>query len=677
MGRALLPFFGSAQSVWLTCLMFFQLTLFAGYLYAHLLSFTAKKRLIHGALLGLALVALPQLDAVSLERFAANDSPAVGVLLALVRSIGVPFFLLTTCAPLVQRVYAERSRVSPYPLYAASNFGSLAGLLAYPLIVEPMMGLSEQVVWWNRAFVVLVLGLGVVFLQRTTVSRPTRDQRVSAPTGLKMQWLLMAAIPSSLLMGTTTYLTTDIASIPLLWVVPLSLYLITFIVAFGRQRGDVAPVTVRASRFLALAMLTALVMGVNQPAAILLAISLALLLLASLVCHTRLVALQPPPAALTSFYLYIAAGGALGGVFNALIAPILFTDILEYPLVILLFVAATQSRAVERWSEELRPAVPVVVGILLLIPLTGLLPGDPQLADGVIRIAVGIVVVLAYRLQHRGFAFPLALVAFFAVGSLLFNPTRHHLVDKHRGFYGVLRVHDTPEGRRTLVHGRIVHGREDLAQRGKCQPDGYYCRRSPLAAVIAQAQTLAAPRSIALIGVGAGNSICYATKAEKWDLYELSPAVDTFAREYFTYLESNNAAQAQTVIGDGRLNLMKSGERYALIVVDGFSSDSIPIHLLTREAVSGYVDHLVPDGLIAFHISNQYFQLAEPIANVAASLGLHAYAKQVDLADDCLPSRWVYLSRSSKPLEGWTQLTGEGDEAWSDEKAHLLSALGW
>ncbi len=676
-GRLLLPYFGSVQSVWLTCLMFFQVTLFLGYLYAHLLTRAKMRSVIHGALLVAALILRPQINSSLLEYAASYSHPSVGVLVALISMVGIPFFVLATCAPLVQRLYAERYQSSPYALYSASNVGSLLGLLSYPFLIEPLMALSVQVAWWDCAFAVLIFGLAVLFFLSRTPSSEERSIVCATSTRQKILWLFTAAIPSSLLMGTTTYLTTDIASIPLLWVLPLSLYLITFIIAFSGRDGPPPRWLTRAFRFLAIATLTALIMGVNQPALLLIVLNLALLFVASLVCHRCLVSSKPHEAEVTNFYVYVAAGGALGGIFNAACAPLLFTNILEYPLAILLCALFVQWQPVESWKSALKPVLPVVALALVLLVLSRWSGWYFMRSETMTRIGLTALVIMAYRLQNKGVSFAMALSVISVAGSWFANPVYQNLVDSRRDFYGVLRVHDTTDGFRTLVHGRVVHGREQHALKGRCEPDGYYCRRSPLVAAVEEAQKIPGPRKVALIGVGTGNSICYATREETWDLYELSPAVNEFALQYFSYLPHNNAGERRTFLGDGRLELSKSREQYALIVVDGFSSDSIPIHLLTKEAMKGYLDHLTPQGVIAFHISNQYFQLAQPLADVAATLRLHAYLKAVDLGGDCLPSRWVMVTKEGRALPGWIALQGSPERAWSDEQSYLLSALEW
>lgn len=722
-GKMVLPRLGGSPEVWNTSMVFFQVALLAGYAYAHLSVGTLgvrRQMLMHAGVLLLPVLVLP----IALPEWSAPgdgwQSPWLLGLLAV--AVGAPFFSLASASPLLQKWFTatrHEAAEDPYFLYASSNAGSLLGLLAYPLVVEPLLPIEEQSRFWSvgyAAFVVLA-GLCAALTLRSPggggepetegpEERSTRGRAAIGPDapstgtgggspsiGDRLLWLACAFVPSSLLLAVTHHLTTDVAPVPLLWVVPLALYLGTFIVAFSRRRILSIP---RLSRFMAIAgVVLALVMlaGIRDPAWAMVLVHLGVLAIAGLLCHGRLAEHRPPTSHLTEFYLLVAAGGALGGIFNALIAPHLFDGLLEYPIAIVL-ACFLRPKSGEGSEEHPVRARAIDVGLPAGLALLALLPRIAEetlggIPDGVIVVAtIAVPALILYLASRRRLRFALGVASL--LGVAYFAPQeRGEILHEERTFFGVYEVAVDPEGRfRTLFHGTTVHGTQGTGPDGAEEPLGYYHRSGPAGDVMTRLANRPGAH-IGLVGMGTGALAALADPSHRLTFFEIDPAVVRIAENprYFTYLAETSATY-ETVVGDGRLALAERQDRFDLLVLDAFSSASIPVHLLTREAIELYVDRLKPDGALLFHISSRHLDLASVLGALARDLDLAA-VQRYDLREDedqergILSSGWVLMARQPEHLaplvdERWRPL-GPAPETpvWRDDFSNILSAYRW
>ena len=710
--RMVLPLLGGSPAVWNTCMMFFQAALLGGYLYAHVVStrLTVRQQtVLHVVLLAASVLALP----IALGRGVAAPSgtaPIIWLVGLLTVSLGGPFFMLSTGAPLLQRWFSHTghpSAANPYFLYAASNLGSMIALLAYPTLLEPSMRLATQSRLWSVAYVALIalVTLCAVLATRraatvgaTSVSgaTPIESSTISAPqsdgvvtVARRLRWVALAFVPSSLLLGVTTYLSTDVAPIPLLWVAPLALYLLTFVVAFS-DRVWFRPALLMALQavFLVWIVLT-IAVDVSGKVGVMAPTHLAVLFLTGLICHGALASDRPPVSRLTEFYLWISLGGMLGGVFNALIAPTVFNTVLEYPIVLVLAAAV---RPLAR-SGTTRDRVLDVVAPLVLAPIVWVVVRNgfplPGLSVRASLVAFATFPLLCLAFQRRPVRFALGL-AVILVGGAFALAHNEQLLYRGRSFFGVHKV-VRMSGIRALQHGTTVHGGQSTDSREVLEPLIYYHRRSPIAQVFTTLMTTVPSRRVGIVGLGTGSLACYGRKNERWTFYEIDPLVERIARTpaYFTFLR-DCPPTTDVVIGDGRLSLARAPDAsFDLIIIDAFGSDAIPVHLLTREALGVYLRKLKPDGAVAFHISNRYLDLEPVVANAATSIsasaliGSDTYLSPEERGPNRSLSKWVLVSASPSgvaaltALEGWRQPNSRDQTAWTDDFSNVLSVFHW
>lgn len=698
--KALLPLFGGTAAVWTACMLFYQGALLFGYAYAHALRRLAPRMetAVHLALLAAASAALPPG-----VRDGWTPEPGAGVvslLAALTRAAGLPLLALAAGAPLLQRWYARsgagRSE-DPYFLYAASNLGSFGALLAYPFVVEPLWDLLGQGRLWSGAYVCL-LALWCACAWRTRGGRRAVEEPSTAPGWPeRLRWAALAAVPSSLMLGVTTTITTDIAPVPLLWVAPLALYLATYVGAFsGRGPGltrwfaAAAPLAAAAWAFAGLFDLT------TRPA---LMLHLGVLTVLAGALHGRLADARPPASRLSAYYLWAAAGGAAGGLFNGLVAPLAFSGIYEYgaavaAAMLLLPDAAMPARppGAEEERRWWRPALLSAAAAALLCWAGDRLPWRSDFLDvlgAVYKVLVP--AALAYHLSLSPRAFRAALAALVAVFALReASADRAAVVVRERDFYGVLTVKRDTAGRwTTLTHGNTIHGRQSLDPSRRAEPLTYFHREGPAGEVFSalRAAQGGRPARVAVVGLGAGSLAAYARAGDEFVFYELDPAVERLARAHFSYLADAAArgASVRVAPGDARLTLaQESGPLYDLLVVDAFSSDSIPVHLVTREALALYRARLAPRGLVAFHVTNRHLRLARAFARQAAEAGLAAARRNDALPaeEGALASEWVVLASEPAllgPLAadgGWMGMRPTPrDPLWTDSYSSLLPLL--
>jgi spermidine synthase len=690
--RIALPRLGGAPAVWNSAMLVYQALLLGGYAYAHWLARHSARTqaVVHVSACAIAAVLLP------IGLSAAAQPPDISAFLwvpwLLLSSIGPLFFLVSANAPLLQRWFAWRGGGDPYPLFAASNLGSFAGLIAYPLLLEPLMPVSAQRLLWTAGYgVLLALLLACAF--QLTRGDPLHDSNTEGRQRPRLRrifsWIWLAFIPSGLMLSTTLFITTDIMPMPLLWVVPLSLYLLSFTIAFS-TRGRIAGLLAIAAPYLLVPAGIALFIGEHLPLAVTAAILLAALFAISVACHLRIYRSRPDPDQLTAFYLAVALGGALGGLFCALIAPLIFDWTYEYPL---LLIAA---------------AITLLPGYSPLLPNRWLERAEIRraaLASAALILVSAVIAVAVWQRNSdlvRYGSFAAILVGSLAVGSrlLLISTMLAGMIfagawmrlersiepgRMTRTYFGIYSVVDSGASRQ-LMHGTTLHGIQLLTPGWERFATTYYGRESGVGRALELAPRMFGPNaSVSVVGLGAGTLACYKQQHQRWTFFELDPAVVELATKsrWFTFLE-RCAPEARIIIGDARLKLAKEPPGAAdVLVVDAFSSDAIPLHLLTREAFALYGRYLKSNGLLLVHISNRHLDL-EPV--VSAPPGWQARFGQFSAPWDyrhLTTSHWMALSRSAATIDALSSVGGdafwqpatERRLLWTDDHASLLSAF--
>jgi hypothetical protein len=710
--KMVLPLYGGSSGVWTTCMLFFQAALLGGYAYAHVGSKTFGVRrhaVIHLILILAVLLFLPIGGPASWAPMP-NWPPSLSLLTMLAARVGLPYLAVAGTAPLLQLWFAEtrhHSASDPYFLYASSNLGSMLALLGYPLLVEKVLPLEKQVSLWLSGYTLLSILVTVCAL--TLRSRPQDESRVSPEGNADMvaasgsppswrqrrRWIALAFIPSSLLLSVTAYLTTDVAAIPLLWVVPFALYLLTYILAFAVPRQRVHRAVSRLLPLVVL-LLTLLLLaeGLEPPIWLQVGLHLLGLFVIGFACHVALALSRPSVASLTEFYLWLSVGGVLGGLFNALLAPVLFmrTGLTEYPLVLVLacFVRPPVTDKQDRRTllrKDLLPAA--ILGLLTAVLAFSARWMPADLGPLRVGLAFGIPAVLCYTFVDRPVRFGLGIAALLLAGAFYVGEYGN-TVYLRRTFFGVHQITRDERGRfLKLVHGNTVHGQQSAGPAVKHEPLTYYHVRSPIGRLFESLNNSSTPpKEVAVAGLGAGSLAYYAQRGQHWTFFEIDPVVEHIARAYFSYLKECDG-DVDVVLGDARLRLEQAqSSRYDVLVIDAFNSDSIPIHLLTREAVATYRKRLADDGIMAFHVSNRHLDLAPVLAAQAETLGLAGYQwlGSSDPAPDSgkFASHWVLLGRLSPRLDAaihggmWTAMA-RADERylWTDSYSNLLSVIRW
>ena len=719
--KMLLPLLGGAPAVWNTCMVFFQGMLLAGYAYAH---YTAawmgvrRQAFLHLVLLLAAAAFLPvSISASASELTPWESSPASWILVRLLITVGLPFFVISASGPLLQKWLSETGHTSgkdPYFLYATSNLGSLVALLSYPMFMEPHLRLREQSRGWTTGYGILVM---LTLLCAVAVWRVKRaGARAAEPTGASLQdsllqilpsseaitlkrrlaWVALAFVPSSLMLGVTSYLSNDIAAIPLLWVVPLAFYLLTFILAFARRVyirdrwvSSVLPLGALSLTYLWLSEAT-------EPVWLLVLLHLFFFFAASLACHRRLANSRPPAEHLTDFYLCLSAGGVLGGIFNALIAPTIFNSVVEYPLAMILACVLgrespkTVGSRQTRWLDLLLPVGIGVLSAVLALVLARYSSMPFQLRSGIV---FGLPLIGVYALVDRPIRFALAIGALM-LGSSLHSGQQGYTLHAERNFFGVSRVTLDPTRRfHRIVHGNTLHGQQFIERERRCEPLAYYHRTGPVGSIFNQFNATPASTNVAIVGLGAGSMASYSTANQHLTFYEIDPSVIRIANnsKYFSFLQDCTAAKVEIRTGDARLRMREASEaHYGLIVLDAFSSDAIPVHLLTREALQLYLAKLAEGGMLAFHISNRCLDLEPVLLDLARDASLISRVRDegdidaTEKANGKEPSQWVIMVRRQAELgklardSRWVQLRGNPEgRVWTDDFSNLLSIFRW
>ncbi|MEY4941606.1 MAG: hypothetical protein RIQ93_3341 [Verrucomicrobiota bacterium] len=730
-GKYILPWFGGGPGVWTACLLFFQSLLLGGYAYAHFSTKYLKPRAqagLHLLLLAASLALLPITPGDGWKDHISGP-PVWHIVLLLSATIGLPYFVLSSTGPLMQRWFTETNPgVSPYRLYALSNIGSLLALLSYPFFFEVRFTRREQAVFWSVGLVLFAAFCGYcawqIWRRGNPASRPAPETptdaapeaAVATAVADRMLWLGLPAIASLLLLATTNKLCQEVAVIPFLWILPLSLYLLSFIICFDHARWYVRSVwvglVVMGSAFAA----QLLAAGNDAPMSFQIVGYNVTLFAACMVCHGELFRLRPPPRGLTSYYLLISAGGALGGFLVAVVAPALLHDYRELQAGLWMLSYLLGALCLRQQSREL--ALGAGVGAMLAtiaVPVLhswfndGLEIGEElltfytdnglYLASGLILFVVCVVdlrtrrVLAEWKPRMGGFVMLLC----FVLGAIFFLESRDRhdvpLLSASRNFYGTLKVFnysaDEPERNyHLLLHGATTHGMQFVSEERAMWHTTYYGEKSGVGLALAQLQEPG--RRVGLVGLGTGTLASYGRPGDYLRIYEINPAVEQLARTQFTYLE-RCPAKVEVVMGDARLSMEQElaagqAQRFDLLALDAFSSDAIPVHLLTKEAFEIYLRQLKPDGVLAVHVSNRYLNLTPVVANLAAHFNLEMATIAEDNTEDWWVYRttWILVTRNKAFLEAEairdaTESPADTTPAmrglWTDDHASLYEIL--
>lgn len=698
--KMVLPLLGGSPAVWTTCMLFFQGALLLGYLYAHMGPLWLGLRrhtLLHLALLAACVLLLP----IGVAEIAGGfhlEHPNLWLLSILTLSLGAPFVLLSSTGPLLQVWFSRTSHPSahnPYFLYAASNAGSLIALLSYPFLIERAITLKGQTRLWSLGYIVLI---ALVFISAAYLRPPAasplngRESAASvARVGRRtmLRWTLLAFVPSSFFLALTTYMTTDVAAVPLLWIIPLVLYLLSFTMVFGRRA--VIPHSMMV-RWQPVGLITLAVIQFWGPSASgpwLLPLHLIVFFVTALVCHGELAATKPHPSRLTDFYLCIAVGGVLGGIFNALVAPAVFDSVLEYPLTILIACAVRPRSSEQSTSRRLGWDLAVIAVACAVLVWTRLGDADrPATAAALISSAV--VAMACLRVSRDPLRFTLA-IGLLVIAAIVTGQARPGILLLERNFFGVREVREDAEKQlRMLMHGTTSHGAQSMDPGRRLEPVSYYHRPGPVGDVF-RALPPVAGRKVGIIGLGAGGLASYAGAGEEWTFYEIDPDIARVAADtnYFTYLR-DSPAKVDVVLGDGRLALAQAPDQhYDMLVLDAFSSDAIPTHLLTLEALSLYRSKLSENGVLVLHLSNRYLDL-EPVvgrlvqATGAAGLIRANTDRTPELESSGDPSIWAAIASDPSHLGALRKDTRwrpprvrENVALWTDDFSNIFSVFIW
>ncbi len=683
--RYILPWYGGSPAVWTTCLLFFQMGLLGGYAYAHgLVSLLREKRKtqigVHFALLAIALFLLPITPSPEMKPGASGDDPVMGIVQLLALTVGFPYLLLSATGPLLQHWFSEAfPGRTPFRLYAVSNLGSLLGLLTYPFLFEPKLSVPEQTGLWSAAFVayaLLAVAAAIFFLRMVKTAAPVF--KTGSPTQVEkagllriLLWIACSACGSMLLLSLTSQMCQDVAVVPFLWVLPLSLYLLTFVIAFDHPRWYFRPLAIPLAVICIGVTITIMNRQItlgDLPIHYQIGIYCLAIFSGCLICHGEVARLKPDPRRLTGFYLAISFGGAVGGILVSLVAPLVFSGYWELHVAFALLALLVSQRLLSKldpfrrkWRRESR--FRTILGI----------------GSAAVGCLIWIVLLIAMGLGLRSHI----------------RATRDKAIASSRGFYGVLQVTVENVGQksecRSLVHGRINHGMQFSHPEFRFAATSYYGVESGVGTAIKllPERALEPPSSIhvGVVGLGVGTLATYARPGDRFRFYEINPQVEAFAHSHFSYLKDCEG-EAKVILGDGRISLERElaigeSQNFDLLVIDAFSGDSIPIHLLTREAFELYFRHLQPDGVLAVHITNRHLDLSDPIRNMADTLGWKAYFISHDPGSERYVSHWILLTADpefSAALAGSGLVTGWKRKIaipslWTDDYSNLFDVM--
>ena len=712
-GKMVLPILGGSASVWTTCVLFFQTMLLVGYVYTHLLGRLKRVRdqiVVHSVLMLVALAFLPiRLGAISGQP---SESPVTWLMQNLLISLGVPFAVISATAPLLQNWLARTPLASgrdPYFLYAASNAGSLLALLLYPIVVEPRYGVSEQSRLWLNGYGIL---LALVAFSAVLIWRESRYIKKSEDVGTdettappawetRLQWVAAAFVPSALMLAVTNHISLNIGSVPFLWVIPLAVYLLTFIMAFARK--------IRLSTAIVSGLATLLVLVLFPIAAVgapvhssamwkLMGCHIAILFVASLLCHSAMADRRPPPKYLTEFYFLIALGGVLGGVFTAIVAPAVFNTVFEYPLLVALIPFFRMSKRTNQDIDWKDFAWLATFGLAMagalkaidwaFIDVTEFSIAWEDLNDAnwaVISIeAILILTVLLFRrrILTFGLAFGILILTYAIILPKRFESASRVYVA--RDFFGVKKVlYDVDSNTRKLLHGDTMHGLESLDVTYAGKPLSYYHPTGPIGDVMKLIESRPG-QHVGVVGLGTGTLAAYGGPTRRITFFDVDPQVVDIAQGFFSFVK-RCGTNCDIVMGDGRLSIQAQPDgQFDLIILDAFNSDSIPAHLVSREAVRMYMKKLKEEGILLFHVSNRYLDVEELASAVIWDEGFPGFARRDNDEEPTGKAASDYVAAVRKaqymdeiPHRDEWEPIGQPTtiKSWTDDYSNMLSVI--
>lgn len=691
--KMLLPILGGSASVWNTAMVFYQGALLLGYLYAHGVSKKLSLRaqvVTHGVLLVLPFLVLPL--AYGELHPPTTGNPAPWMLLTMAMSVGLPFFVLSATSPLLQTWFSRAGGGDPYFLYAASNVGSFVGLLAYPFLIEPKMSVAEQSSRWTWGYALLVMLFGITLARMIRVSPPHSKAEVESlepiPLLRKLKWLFLAFIPSSHFIGVTTYLSTDIAVMPLLWVIPLAIYLLSMVLVFAKKPPIPHRLVVAAFPILLAGLVFLIAARLGTFRMPIFGAHLIVLFAGAMLCHGELAKDRPSPGRLTEFFLIMSIGGVLGGIFNAMFAPTIFRQVVEYSLVLIAIGMALPHRQ-PGWTSRLIALDIVLPEAVVAIALAGtyLYRNVTAVPEWVSGVAIGVSCILICFFAARPLRFTIGIAGMLIVGVYAGQVNKKTLF-ADRSFFGVYRVEQWKDTR-TLLNGRILHGEQIMRPEIETVPLTYYHVYGPLQEVLGTwPRPLGA--KVGAVGLGIGTVALWSRAGEQWTFFEIDPMVEQIARDpkLFTCL-AKAKGNVTVTLGDARLQLQRTDEKFDVLLVDAFSSDAIPAHLMTAEAMEVYRSRLTPKGLLAVHISNKFLDLEPLVAALADKMGWKAmichelrHPIEGPMSEGRTESVWMVLG---PPTLDWTPFLARSRweaprertdiQPWTDAYSSLLPLL--
>jgi hypothetical protein len=710
-GKMMLPLLGGAASVWITCLLFFQLMLLTGYGYAHLLERYASVRtqiLVHGVLMFTVLLFLPVHFGARPDA-QASAYPVAWLLWQLIKAVGVPFCVVSTTAPLLQNWLSkthESAGEDPYFLYALSNAGSMIGLVIYPLLIEPRSGVHLQSIWWFAGYGLLMLMVfaASTFVWKNAVGiKGTHPEFVFQNSGCvpsiptiawrqRLYWLAAAFVPSALMLAVTNHILLNLASAPFLWIIPLAAYLATFMIAFGRkyvfaheQLSDIAPVVL----LLLFPFATTSRSVDARYMWLVVAAHILILFVGALLCHTALAARRPQAVHLTEFYFWLALGGALGGVFAAVLAPSIFKTTIEYPLLVAAIAFFRDRDPRDQFSGE-DLLLPGALGFLVVGASRLMQWGKVDVAADwkIPLLANTVIILIAYLFRRRAIRFAIALailvIAYHSVLPQFYGGSQFSYIA--RNFFGVKGVKvDVGTSSRRLLHGDTLHGIESFDPEFEGRPVSYYHETGPVGDVMKMLGQRG-EHTLGVVGLGTGSMAGWASPLRRITFFDIDPQVYDIAKTQFTFL-AECAEHCNVVIGDGRLLIEKTrNAEFDLLMLDAFNSDSIPAHLVSREAIQMYLTKLKPNGLLMFHVSNRYMDVEGLISAVLTDAKLKALARHDDELQMPLKARshWVIAGRDTEAFgslaqdKNWFQVQKpDRIHPWTDDYSNMFEIIRW
>lgn len=717
-GKMILPYFGSSPNVWNTCMVFYQACLLLGYVYAHVS--ISKLGIKKQAILHLALILLPLLFlpiAIPKDWSPPGDkNPIPYLLLIMSVTIGLPFFVLSSSAPMLQKWFSSTKHEAakdPYFLYVASNLGSMLALVSFPIYIEPNLRLITQSRFWHYSYFIFIVfvflcayflfklkSLPVTENINLTNNTQTSEIVEDLKNEQKIKWVLLSFVPSSLMLGVTTYFSTDVSPVPLIWIVPLALYLLTFIIVFSKDPFLKHEDMVKIMPYVVLASLV-FIFSRGRPIWFVFFLHLLVFFVCAMVCHGELAKTRPHTKHLTEFYLWISVGGCLGGIFNAIIAPVIFKEVIEYPLVLVLACLLKPPKEVNKEKEAditlLDDLIFAVIPALMIVGLKYWIEDvskhdskfltDPWWLRNALMYGLPALFV-ASKYTTRQLRFGLGVGAIVLVYAFYVNAGQKNLYVE-RNFFGIHRVAMDRGGNFiSLYHNTTLHGSQNVKEKDVCNPTTYYSREGPVGQLFKEFENDQTKTKVAALGVGTGSVSCYGRKDQNWVFYEIDPDVVKLNNEndFFTYLKVSDP-ETFVVLGDGRLKLNDAPKHfYDFIILDAFSSDAIPVHLLTKEALRLYLSKLKNDGIIAFHTSNRYLNLPPIVGNLAENANLSAIIEH-DQGDSCagrMASEWILVARKKEDFGNlasdrrWQPLAGDKKlKVWTDDYSNIFSIFDW